>query len=224
SVCAPHGNTGEMLSRSESRHYFHSLSSPDFAIVHHSQLLQRMVMGSICVFCGSRTGRLPLYAETAAEFGRFLASAGHTLVYGGGSTGIMGVLADTVLAENGHVIGVITEHLARPELMHAGVADMRIMRDMHERKSCMHELAALYVALPGGYGTLEELFEAVTWAQLELHSTPVALLNTGGIYDGVIQVLNTMADEQFLTGDCRRLMHVFADVPQLVAWIQSRLA
>lgn len=176
-------------------------------------------MARVCVFCGSRPGILSEFAEAAATLGTWLAEHGHTLVYGGGSTGMMGVLADAVLRAGGNVIGVIPEHLARPELMHYGVPDMRITRDMHERKAVMHRLADVYVAMPGGYGTMEELFEAVTWAQLELHACDVAVLNICGLFDGLSTMLDQMAEHEFLTPECRRHLQFFPTVDQLLEWL-----
>jgi len=172
-------------------------------------------MPAVCVFCGSKSGDRPEYAEAAEELGRSLARSGYPLIYGGGSTGIMGLLAESVLQGGGRVTGVITEHLARPELMHPGVADMRITADMHARKSLMHSLADVYVILPGGFGTMEEFFEAVTWAQLELHERPVLLLNVAGLYDGLVRLMDDMVAHGFLSQRCRSLVTVCADGEQL---------
>jgi len=178
-------------------------------------------MVHICVFCGSRAGDSPQFADAAATLGSLIAEYGHTLVYGGGSTGMMGVIADAVLAKSGNIIGVIPRHLARPELMHSGVADIRVTVDMHERKALMHSLADVYIALPGGYGTLEELFEAVTWAQLELHTRQVKVLNIGGLYDGLVDMLNRMTETGFLSSACRRHLDVFSTVDEMSAWISG---
>ncbi len=178
-------------------------------------------MASICVFCGSRSGDSREFADAAATLGSLIAEYGHTLVYGGGSTGMMGVIADAVLAKNGKVVGVITRHLARPELMHSRIPDMRVTVDMHERKALMHSLTDVYIALPGGYGTLEELFEAVTWAQLELHTRQVKVLNIGGLFDGLIDMLERMTETGFLSTDCRRHLEVFSTVDQMSAWISG---
>ena len=178
-------------------------------------------MANICVFCGSRLGDFQQFADAAATLGSLIAAHGHTLVYGGGSTGIMGVIADAVLAKSGKLIGVIPRHLARPELMHTGVTDMRVTVDMHERKALMHSLADVYIALPGGYGTLEELFEAVTWAQLELHTREVKVLNIGGLYDGLVEMLDRMTETGFLSTACRRHLEVFSTVDEMSAWISS---
>lgn len=179
-------------------------------------------MASICVFCGSREGSHQEYSETARKLGAFLASQGHTLIYGGGSTGIMGVLANSVLSAGGHVVGIITTHLARPELMHDSVTSMHVMDDMHQRKAKMHALADAYIALPGGYGTLEEVFEAVTWAQLELHARPMAVLNVQGLYDGLFQLLDTMVSEEFMSPACRSLLTETSTVESLTDWIECQ--
>lgn len=176
-------------------------------------------MAAICVFCGSQSGVSPEYAAAADEFGRLLAQRSHTLVYGGGSLGMMGALADSVMAAGGHVIGVIPEHLAKVEIMHSRVPDMRITADMHQRKATMHSLADVYVALPGGFGTLEELFEVVTWAQLELHSCPIAVLNIAGYFDGLLALMATMTREKFISATCGRLFQVFNSVDELMHWI-----
>ena len=178
-------------------------------------------MAHICVFCGSRSGDSQQFADAAAKLGSLIAEYGHTLVYGGGSTGIMGVIADAVLAKNGNIVGVIPRQLARPELMHSGVADMRVTLDMHERKALMHSLADVYIALPGGYGTLEELFEAVTWAQLELHTREVKVLNIGGLYNGLVEMLDRMTETGFLSTACVRHLEIFSTVDEMSAWISS---
>ncbi|MEY3174445.1 MAG: family protein YvdD [Planctomycetota bacterium] len=176
-------------------------------------------MLSVCVFCGARGGDTTDYGTAATRLAEYLATARHTLVYGGGSTGIMGLLADGMLARGGHVIGVITEQLAQPELMHYGVTDMRIMADMHQRKATMHALSDVYIALPGGLGTMEEFFEAVTWAQLELHARPIAILNINGLYDGLVELLDTMKQRGFLSPRCRALVTVTNSVEELCQWL-----
>ncbi|MEQ9409581.1 MAG: TIGR00730 family Rossman fold protein [Fuerstiella sp.] len=181
-------------------------------------------MASICVFCGSRGGARSSYGKAAAELGRVLAERNDTLIYGGGSTGMMGVLADEMLARHGHVIGVIPQALANVELMHAAVTDMRIVPDMHVRKATMHELADAYVALPGGHGTMEELFEALCWAQLAFHTAPIAVLNVGGYYDGLIQLIDTMIREQFLCESYRPLLTELNSVDALKHWLDQHFA
>jgi hypothetical protein len=178
-------------------------------------------MLSVCVFCGARGGDAAIYGTAAVQLAEYLAAKGHRLIYGGGSTGIMGQLADGMLAHGGRVIGVITTQLAQPELMHFGVTDMRIMADMHQRKAVMHELSDVYIALPGGLGTMEEFFEAVTWAQLELHARPIAILNVNGLYDGLVELLDTMKARGFLSPRCRSLVTVCHSVQELCAWLEK---
>ena len=181
-------------------------------------------MASICVFCGSRPGNDSDYIAAAASLGRSISERGHTLVYGGGSVGLMGAIADEVLLCGGKVIGVIPEALASVELMHTGVSDMRIVPDMHVRKATMHELADGYVALPGGYGTLEELFEVLCWAQLAFHEAPTAILNMCGLYDGLIQQLDAMVGNEFLSHDHRSILSTAATVSDLAVWLDANFS
>lgn len=178
-------------------------------------------MAFICVFCGSQSGKLPTYAAAARELGVTLAAQGHTLVYGGGSVGLMGVLADSMLQNGGHVIGVIPEALANVELMHAGVADMRVVPDMHIRKATMHQLTDAYVALPGGFGTMEELFESLCWAQLDFHTAPIALLNIHKMYDGLVRLIDDMIVQGFLNADYRRLLVTVNSADELREWLDQ---
>ena len=140
----------------------------------------------LCVFCGSSHGANPAYAEAAKNVGSELARRGIGLVYGGGNVGLMGVVADAVLAGGGEVVGVIPEALMAKELGHRSIQDLRVVKTMHERKAMMAELADGFIALPGGIGTFEEFFEIVTWAQLGFHSKPCALLNVNGFYDPLL--------------------------------------
>src|SRR5690606_34136963 len=140
------------------------------------------LMNRVCVFCGSRVGNRDEYRLAAESLGRLLASRRIELVYGGGSVGMMGVIADAVISAGGHVVGVIPELLAVKELMHPAVPDMRLVPDMHARKALMAELADAFIALPGGFGTFEELFETITWGQLGIHAKPIGLLNVGGYF------------------------------------------
>ena len=177
-------------------------------------------MRRVCVFCGSSPGALPDYAAAARRFGAMLAERGVGLVYGGGSVGLMGVLADAVLAAGGEVVGVIPRALQAREVGHAALPDLRIVETMHERKALMAELADGFVALPGGLGTLEELFEVWTWAQLGIHAKPVALLNVAGFYDPLLALLDHMAREGFVRPQ-QRAMVLVADEP---AALLDRLA
>jgi len=179
-------------------------------------------MAALCVFCGSRSGNDPAFAQAASGLGKFLATQGHTTIFGGGSVGLMGVLADAVLSHQGAVTGVIPRHLAKVEIMHTGVRDMRVTEDMHERKALMHSMADCYVTLPGGYGTMEELFEAVTWAQLDLHARPIVILNLNGFYDGLLSLLKHMNAEHFLSPRCHRIVNVVDSETELFEWIEKR--
>ncbi|MBJ6141907.1 TIGR00730 family Rossman fold protein [Hymenobacter sp. BT559] len=155
-------------------------------------------MKSVAVYCGSSSGNNPIYTQQAQEMGRELARRGLTLVYGGGCVGLMGTIADAVLAEGGKVIGVIPGFLADKELAHTGCTELHIVETMHQRKLLMADLAEGFVAMPGGFGTLEELFEVLTWGQLGLHGKPVGLLNTLGFYDSLLALLDHMSGEAFL--------------------------
>lgn len=160
-------------------------------------------MKSIAVYCGSSSGNQEIYTRQAQEMGRELARRGLTLVYGGGCVGLMGTIADAVLAEGGRVIGVIPGFLADKELAHKGCTELHVVETMHQRKLLMADLADGFVALPGGFGTLEELFEVLTWGQLGLHGKPVGLLNTQGFYDSLLAMLDHMSDEAFLRRENR---------------------
>lgn len=169
-------------------------------------------MTRVCVFCGSSDGARPTYAETARAFGAELARRGLGLVYGGGSVGLMGTLADTVLAAGGEVIGVIPRGLATKELAHPGLTEQRVVTSMHERKATMAALSDGFVALPGGLGTLEETLEMLTWVQLGIHDKPVAVLNVDGYYDGLLKLLANAVREGFVRREYFDLL-LFADTP-----------
>ena len=169
-------------------------------------------MKSVCVYCGSNEGRLPVYAEAARRLGNALVERGLGLVYGGASVGIMGVLADTVLGLGGRVTGVMPESIVRKEVAHRGLTELRVTSSMHERKMTMAELSDAFVALPGGIGTLEELFEAWTWAQLGLHAKPCGLLNVAGYFDGLIAFLDHTVRERFVK-EANRAMLIVSDDP-----------
>jgi uncharacterized protein (TIGR00730 family) len=175
---------------------------------------------SIGVFCGSRAGGRPEYQEAAEGLGRLLAERGLRLVYGGGSTGLMGALANAALAGGGHVLGVIPEALATKEVAHFGVTELRVVGSMHARKAMMAEEADAFIALPGGFGTFEELFEIVTWAQLGIHAKPIGLLNVSGFFDGLLQLVEQAITEGFVAASQRDLL-VAAETP---AALVDRLA
>lgn len=153
---------------------------------------------NVCVFCGSSIGDLPVYKEVAQDLGKRLAQADHTLVYGGGKIGLMGVLADSVLSNNGQVIGVIPEFLLKKEVAHLNVTKLEVVQSMHERKKRMAELSDAFVALPGGWGTLDELAEILTWTQLKLIDKPVFVLNTEGFFDHLVAQMTRMTESGFL--------------------------
>lgn len=161
----------------------------------------------ICVFSGSNFGRHDQYRTSAVELGALLAERQIGLVYGGAAVGLMGVVAASVLAAGGDVIGVIPRALAEREVAHTGLPDLRIVDSMHERKSLMAELSDAFMALPGGIGTLEELFEVWTWTQLGAHTKPCGLLNTLHIYDGLLAFLDHIVDEAFLKPVHRQVFH-----------------
>src|SRR5918999_1309046 len=162
----------------------------------------------LCVFCGSSPGARPAYGEAAEELGRLLAAEGIGLVYGGGKVGLMGRLADAVLAEGGEITGVMPEALVAKEIGHPALDDLRVVESMHERKALMADLADAFVALPGGLGTVEELFEVYTWAQLGLHRKPCALLDVDGYYAGIASFLEHAVNERFLSEDHRAMLIV----------------
>jgi uncharacterized protein (TIGR00730 family) len=155
-------------------------------------------MRRVCVFAGSSAGQRPEYRIAAEQLGRGLATRGVGLVYGGAHVGLMGVLADAAIGAGGEVIGVIPQALVDKEVAHSGLADLRIVHSMHERKALMAELSDGFVAMPGGWGTLEELFEILTWGQLGLHQKPCGLLNVAGYFDGLQSFLAHAVDEGFL--------------------------
>lgn len=162
----------------------------------------------VCVFCGSSFGVRDEYATVARALGAALVERGMGLVYGGASVGIMGVIADAVLAAGGEVIGVIPQALVDKEVAHGNLADLRIVSSMHERKATMADLADGFIALPGGFGTLEELFEVLTWAQLGMHGKPCALLDVDGYFDGLLQFVDHAIAQGFIRPEHRSLILV----------------
>jgi uncharacterized protein (TIGR00730 family) len=169
-------------------------------------------MKSLCVFCGSSPGKRPAHAELAVRTGELIARSGLTLVYGGGRVGLMGALADAALAAGGRVVGVIPQMLIDREVGHAGLSQLHVVRTMSERKLLMGDLADAFLALPGGIGTMDELFEAWTWTQLGLHRKPCGLLNFDGYYDPLIAFLDHAVDEGFLEPRYRAALLVASDL------------
>ncbi|MFZ1060565.1 MAG: TIGR00730 family Rossman fold protein [Candidatus Rokuibacteriota bacterium] len=173
-------------------------------------------MKRVCVFCGSRNGTRDQYVAAARRMGEALARRGIGLVYGGGGIGLMGVLADAAVSAGGDVIGVIPEALMAREVAHRGLPDLRVVASMHERKALMAELADAFVALPGGFGTLEEFCEALTWAQLGIHRKPCGLLNVEGFFDPLLSLFDHAVRERFVSPDHRSLVVVEEDPERLL--------
>jgi hypothetical protein len=175
----------------------------------------------ICVFCGASTGGNPAYATAARDVGSALARRGIELVYGGGRLGLMGILADAALADGGRVTGVIPAGLVDRELAHRGVTDLRIVDTLHERKATMAELSDGFIALPGGLGTLEELSEVVSWAQLGLHGKPIGLLDVSGYFGPLVAFLDHATAEGFVGQAQRDLLIVEKDLDALLAAFEA---
>ncbi len=178
-------------------------------------------MKSVCVYCGSSPGHGDVFSKEARAFGRLLAERGIRLVYGGGNVGLMGRVADGALEAGGEVVGVIPHHLADKELAHASATEMIRVNSMHERKQLMADLSDGFVAMPGGIGTLEELFETLTWLQLGLHHKPVGLLNVSGFWDPMLVFLDHMTQCLFLKPEHRELLVVGTEGSQLLEAMQQ---
>jgi uncharacterized protein (TIGR00730 family) len=174
-------------------------------------------MNRLCVFCGSSPGHDPTYGTLAAQMGRTLAQRGIGVVYGGGRVGLMGMVADAALAAGGEVIGVIPQTLMDRERGHPGLTELRVVDSMHARKALMAELSDGFVALPGGIGTLEEIFEVWTWAQLGIHRKPCGLINTGGFFTPLIGFLDQVVAAGFLSPASRAILTVAASPDELLA-------
>jgi uncharacterized protein (TIGR00730 family) len=189
-------------------------------------------MKRVCVYCGSSIGNQPIYREMAEAMGALLARRGIGLVYGGGNVGLMGIVADAALAGGGEVIGVIPQSLADREVAHVGVTDLRVVDSMHTRKALMAELSDAFIAMPGGVGTFEEFFEAVTWTQLGVHRKPCGLLNAGGFYAPLAAFIDQAVTEGFIKpihramivvdDDPERLLNSLAtiELPDVPKWIR----
>lgn len=171
-----------------------------------------MSIERLCVFCGSSPGSDPAYLAAARAMGTALAEAGIGLVYGGAAVGLMGAVADATLAAGGEVTGVMPRALAEKEIAHSTLSELRVVGSMHERKALMAELSHGFIALPGGLGTLEELFEIWTWAQLGYHQKPCAVLNVNGFYDRLIGFLDGVVEQRFMRPEHRRML-IVADKP-----------
>ncbi|HKE15204.1 MAG TPA: TIGR00730 family Rossman fold protein [Kofleriaceae bacterium] len=178
-------------------------------------------MRHICVFCGSSTGARPSYADAARGLGQTLAASGIGLVYGGAHVGLMGLLADSVMKGGGSVIGVIPRALEEREIAHTGLTELRVVETMHERKAAMADLADGFIALPGGMGTMEELFEVLTWAQLGMHRKPCGLLDVDGYFGSLLAFLDHMVGERFLLQGYRDMVQVDSDPARLLAAFEA---
>lgn len=182
-----------------------------------------MGIQSLCIFCGSKKGRNPIYADTAAAIGRDLAERGIRLVYGGGGVGLMGVLADACLAANGSVTGVITEQLMDLEAGHNGLTELCVVDNMLKRKTLMAERSDAFVALPGSIGTLDELFEMLTWTQLGIQSKPTGVLNVAGYFDDLEKLLDKIVGEGFLSQTHADQIHVETHFTPLLARLENEV-
>ena len=169
------------------------------------------MMQNICIFCGSSSGRNSTYTSAAAQLGRLLAERNLALVYGGGNIGLMGEIARSVINHNGRAVGVIPQFLVEKELVYHNLTEVRIVESMHERKAVMAELADAFIAMPGGYGTLEETVEVLTWVQLGLHRKPIGLLNIEGYYDHLDQFFDHMIAEGFLQREFKDMLLIHKD-------------
>ena len=178
-------------------------------------------MKSICVYCGSNAGNAPVYAERAVALGTRIATEGMQLVYGGGNVGLMGIVADAVLAHGGEVVGVIPEALMQWEVGHTGLTRLEVVGSMHERKARMFDLADAFVALPGGFGTLDEMFEMLTWRQIGLGDKPCAFLDVDGFYAPLMQMLDHMVASRFLHPEQRRDLWHGEDLDVLFGWLHG---
>ena len=178
-------------------------------------------MKRICVFCGSSQGSRPEYRVAAEELGAELVRRNIGLVYGGGNVGLMGMLAEAVLSAGGEAVGVIPEHLMGREVGHKGLTKLHVVRSMHERKALMADLSDAFIALPGGFGTLEEFCEVVTWAQLGLHAKPCGVLNVLGYYSPLLAMFDHAVEERFLKTENRGLVLARDSVPELLQALEE---
>lgn len=165
----------------------------------------------VCVFCASANGASPAYLQAAAELGHRIASSGYGLLYGGATVGLMGAVADAALERRGEVVGVIPDVLIDREIEHRGLTELHVVRTMHERKALLASRADAFVALPGGYGTLDEFMEIVTWAQLRIHAKPCVLVNINGFWDGLLRFIDHTVREGFIVPENRGLVQVACD-------------
>lgn len=176
---------------------------------------------NICVFCGSATGNNPVFADTARELGRLFAISSHSLIYGGGNVGLMGIVADAILDLQGEVIGVIPDFLLKREVAHTGLSRLEVVDSMHLRKKRMADLSDAFIAMPGGWGTLDELAEIMTWRQLGLINQPIGLLNVNKYFDPLIAQMRLMVSEGFLSSNSFALLQVESTPKALLERLSS---
>ncbi|MFY0989292.1 TIGR00730 family Rossman fold protein [Halomonas sp. C05BenzN] len=181
-------------------------------------------MSRFCVYLGSRDGRDPQFLEATRQLGTELARRGHSLVYGGARIGLMGALADAIMAEGGEAVGVMPDHLVEREQAHLGLSELIRVRNMHERKASMAAHADAFIVLPGGIGTLEEFFEAWTWHYLGLHDKPIGVLDTGGFYSPLLAFLDSTVEHGFLNGRTRAELLDAPEPAELLDILEGRLA
>lgn len=171
-------------------------------------------MKNICVYCGSRKPQTKEISQIAVQLGKKIADRGWALVYGGGKVGMMGLVADSALSSNGEVVGIIPTHLKKAEVVHLGLTKLHETQDMHTRKALMESLSDAFVVLPGGFGTLDEFFEILTWRQLGIHNKPIVVINTNGYFDGLMQFVDQALKEDFLREESLELFKVVATVDE----------
>lgn len=180
-----------------------------------------MAMQSVCVYCGSHSGSRPIYTERAAHLGRQLAENGLTVVYGGGNVGLMGTVADAALAAGGEVVGVIPEQLVDWEVAHRDLTRLEVVPNMHVRKARMFELSGGFIAMPGGFGTLDEMFEMLTWRQLGIGDKPCAFLDVDGFYQPLIDMMDRMVSEHFVNAEQRLDLWHGEDIDRMLEWMRA---
>lgn len=178
-------------------------------------------MQAVCVYCGSHSGSRPIYTERAAQLGRQLAQSGIQVVYGGGNVGLMATVADAALAAGGEVIGVIPEQLVDWEVAHRNLTRLEVVPNMHLRKARMFEMSDGFIALPGGFGTLDEMFEMLTWRQLGIGNKPCAFLDVDGYYEPLIEMMDRMVSEHFVNAEQRRDLWHGEDIDTMLTWMRA---
>ncbi|MBV8637279.1 MAG: TIGR00730 family Rossman fold protein [Candidatus Eremiobacteraeota bacterium] len=178
-------------------------------------------MPRLCIFCGAHPGRNGVFLDAAARAARAIVAAGFGVVYGGGRVGLMGTIAEAAIEAGGEVIGVIPEALATEEVAHSGITRLHIVQSMHERKALMADLSDGFLALPGGFGTMEEFHEILTWRQLGIHDKPIGLLNVDNYYDNLLALYDRMESEGFIRSQTRRLFISSADIDELLVSMRS---